>query len=355
MKLIWYHIVKIYIRTGLFFFFKKINVYGTDNIPKKGAVLFVSNHKNALIDPLLIATTTTRNIHFLTRASAFKLKLVKWILSTVNMLPIYRLRDGKETLAKNNEIFNKCYSILGKKRSLLIFPEGTHDIKRWVRPLSKGFTRITFGALENNPGLELKIVPVGLNYTKADEFAECVSIYYGEPIHVNPFWNKNKMNTSTTALKKIISEKMKELTTHIEDQENYETIISNLGRVDFLNPKEVNNLIAEINTNKLQFQNNNSQTLDKSSNHSFLWKVLKIITSLNSIIPLMIYKAIEPKIQEIEFVSTTKFAIGITAFPLFYLLQTLIIYYFFESIISLVYLVLSVLMILILAQTKNND
>jgi len=187
MKRIWYHLVKIYIRTGLHFYFKEIKVIGKENIPKKGALLFVSNHKNALIDPLLIATTTTRNIHFLTRASAFKITLVRWILSTVNMLPIYRLRDGKETLAKNNEIFRKCYNILNKKRSLLIFPEGTHDIRRWVRPLSKGFTRITFGALEQNDALDLTIVPVGLNYSKADAYAESVAIYYGKPIAVNQY------------------------------------------------------------------------------------------------------------------------------------------------------------------------
>jgi 1-acyl-sn-glycerol-3-phosphate acyltransferase len=339
----------------LFFFFKKINVYGTNNIPKKGAVLFVSNHKNALIDPILIATTTTRNIHFLTRASAFKLKLVKWLLSTVNMLPIYRLRDGKETLAKNSEIFNKCYSLLGKKRSLLIFPEGTHDIKRWVRPLSKGFTRITFGALENNPGLELKIVPIGLNYNKADKFAESVTIFYGDPIHVNPYWNKDDMNTSTAALKKIVSDKMKELTTHIEDQENYDTIIQKLGSVDFLKPKEVNNLIRKINTNKSQITNNKIQKSYKSREPSFLWKGLKSIVNLNSIIPLIIYKAIEPKIQEIEFVSTTKFAIGITAFPIFYILQTLVINYFFGIQIALLYLVLSIILILLLAKSKTYN
>jgi len=355
LKLIWYHIIKIYISTGLFFYFKKINVYGTDNIPKKGAVLFVSNHKNALIDPLLIATTTTRNIHFLTRASAFKLKLVKWLLSTVNMLPIYRLRDGKETLAKNNEIFNKCYSVLGKKRSLLIFPEGTHDIKRWVRPLSKGFTRITFGALEHNLNLELKIVPVGLNYTKADEFAESVSIFYGETIHVNPYWNKDDMNNSTTALKKIVSDKMKELTTHIEDQENYDTIMHKLGDIDFLQPKEVNNLIHEIYTNKSQITNNKIKKSYKNIEPLFLWKVLKIIVSLNSIIPLLIYKVIEPKIQEIEFVATTKFAIGITAFPIFYILQTLAINYFFGIDIALLYLALSIILILLLAKTKTYN
>jgi len=346
MKRIWYHLVKIYIRTGLHFYFKEIKVIGKENIPKKGALLFVSNHKNALIDPLLIATTTTRNIHFLTRASAFKIKLVKWILSTVNMLPIYRLRDGKETLAKNNEIFNKCYNILNKKRSLLIFPEGTHDIRRWVRPLSKGFTRITFGALEQNEDLNLTIVPVGLNYSKADEYAESVSIYYGKPIAVNQYYNRKNINHSTQELKEVVHKKMKELTTHVEDIENYENIIEHLGNVNFLDPKTTNNQLATLKSQDITLANIDSKK------PAFLWQMLKLVLGINSIFPLLIYKSIEPKIQEAEFVSTTKLAIGITAFPLFYGLQTVFVHYFFGLNIAFIYLTVSVLSIFILVKTK---
>jgi 1-acyl-sn-glycerol-3-phosphate acyltransferase len=343
LKRIWYHIVKIYIRTGLHFFFKEIRVVGTENIPKKGALLFVSNHKNALVDPLLIATTTTRNIHFLTRASAFKLTLVKWMLSTVNMLPIYRLRDGKETLAKNTKIFNKCNTILNKKRSLLIFPEGTHDIRRWVRPLSKGFTRITFGALEQNPELDLTIIPVGLNYTKADEFASSVSIHYGKPIIVNHYYDRENINLSTQQLKAIVHEKMTEVTTHISSIENYDAVIEQLGTIDYLDPSLVNNKLANTQI---------SNVTVPSKSPTLLWQLLKIMVSINSIIPISIYKAIEPKIQEIEFVSTTKLAVGITAFPLFYVLQAIVVSYFFGWQVACIYLCASVLLVFVLVKQK---
>lgn len=345
LKKVWYQLVKIYITTGLFFYHKKVIVEGKENIPKKGALLFVSNHKNALIDPLLIATTTTRNIHFLTRASAFKLKLVKWILSTVNMLPIYRMRDGKETLARNKEIFQKCYDILNKKRSLLIFPEGTHDIRRWVRPLSKGFTRITFGALEQNPNLELTIVPVGLNYAKADEFAEPVSILYGKPIAVNDFIKHGNSNTDAIALREEVRNCMIELTTHIEDIENEDSILEKLGNVDFLNPKDINNRLENI---KDQIPNPKPEA--KKSN--IIWKTVYNLVKLNSLMPVLIWQAIKPKIQEVEFVSTTRFAIGITAFPLFYILQTLLVDYFFNTKIALTYLGISVVLVLFLAKSK---
>lgn len=346
MKRIWYQLVKVYISTGLFFFHKKIVVQGLKNIPKKGAILFVSNHKNALIDPLLIATTSPRDIHFLTRASAFKIGFVKWILSTVNMLPIYRLRDGKETLAKNEAIFNQCFDLLNKQKSLLIFPEGTHDIRRWVRPLSKGFTRIAFGVFDKYPKIQLHIIPIGLNYTKAEKFGESVSIYYGKPVLVNNFYDKNDFNGSALNLKDTVHKKMQELTTHI-DVENYDETIDRLGNVDFLQPKVVNKQIANS-----KFQ---EQTIEKNSipiKTSSPWKILKIIVGLNSVLPLLIYKVIEPNIQEVEFVSTTKFAVGITAFPLFYLLQSLVINYLFGSYFAILYLGLSILSILILVKTK---
>ncbi len=343
LKQVWYRLFKIYISTGLFFFFKKIKVHNESNLPKKGAVLLVSNHKNALIDPLLIATTTQRSIHFLTRASAFKLKPVYWFLSTLNMIPIYRMRDGKETLAKNKVIFNKCYDILNRRKCLLIFPEGTHNIERWVKPLSKGFTRITFGALEQNHNLKLYLVPVGLNYTNATDFAESVSIYYGKPILANDFYDKEKLNDSTLQLKNEVHKKLMELTTHI-DTENYDETIMNLGNADYLKPFEVNKLIADLP--------NTSVTQNETDNPSLFWKALKGIVAINSFIPILIFKAFQPKIKELEFISTTKLAIGLTAFPLFYMIQSLVINHFFGFNYAVIYLLISIFSVLILAKTK---
>lgn len=346
IKKIWYQLIKIYITIGLFFYHRKITTIGKENIPKKGAILFVSNHKNAFIDPILIATTTTRDIHFLTRASAFKIPLVKWILSTVNMLPIYRIRDGKAALAKNEEIFNYCYNLFNKGRSLLIFPEGTHDIRRWVRPLSKGFTRIIFGALEQNPNLELTIVPIGLNYAKAESFAEPVSIIYGKPIMVNSFYDKNNIATSTQQLKTIVGDALKQITTHINDIDNYDAIINKLGNVNYLNPEEVNKKIENLD---LQIPNSKV----KKKEPSLLWKIIYNLVKINSLPALLIWKLIKPKIAEVEFKSTTRFAIGATAIPLFYTLQTLIVAHFFNIKISLMYLGISIILVLFLVKNKN--
>ena len=343
LQRIWYNSVKIYIGLILFFYYKKIIAVGKENMPKKGSVLFVSNHKNALIDPLLIGTISPRDIHFLTRASAFKIKFVKWILGTVNMMPIYRMRDGKEALAKNEEIFQQCFSILKREKCLLIFPEGTHDLRRWVRPLSKGFTRIVFGFFFYHPETDLHIVPVGLNYTEATKFAESVSVYFGKSILANSFYDKNDINTSTNTLKDTVTAEMKKLTAHVPI-DHYEEIIQKLGNVNFLDPKEANQRIIEV-------ENGNSFE-ESPKEPSNLWKIGKGLFYINSIIPIQIYNLIKPKIKEEEFISTTKFAIGATAFPLFYMLQIIAVNHFFGTTPALLYAAFSLLLALFVAKTK---
>jgi bile acid:Na+ symporter, BASS family len=142
LKKLWYTFVIFYIKTGLFFYTKKIKIVGKENIPKKGAVLFAVNHPNGLLDPLIVTTNTSRTTHYLVRAAIFKKPIVKKFLATLNLMPIYRIRDGVQEISKNAEVFNDCYDILNKQQALMIFPEGSHDKKRTVRILSKGFTRM---------------------------------------------------------------------------------------------------------------------------------------------------------------------------------------------------------------------
>ena len=96
------------------------------------------NHPNGLIDPLIVAVNNPRIQHFLVRASAFKKPLIKRFLESLNLMPIFRIRDGVKQLGKNTEVFEKCFDLLNQQKALMIFPEGSHNHKRNVRKLSKG-------------------------------------------------------------------------------------------------------------------------------------------------------------------------------------------------------------------------
>ena len=343
MKQLWYNFFKLYIKTGLFFYSKKVKVIGKENIPKKGAILFTVNHPNGLLDPLLVTTNTPRITHFLVRAAVFKKPLVKKFLATLNLMPIYRIRDGIKELSKNTEVFNDCYEILNKQRALMIFPEGSHDKRRTVRNLSKGFTRILFGALEKHPELKIMVIPVGITYQNISHFPCKVAIHYGKPILANEYYNSNELNKSINLIKDEVSNRLKELSVHIPADENYTTVLKELNtkNVDFTDVKSVNKSIktGNIKTNKAKIN---------------LIKPLYYIIILNSIIPWVIWKRLSKKIDETEFIDTFRATLGITLFPIFYIIQALLVYKFFSLETALIYFTATLIVQLIYTKLSTT-
>ena len=76
IKKIWYESVKVFLKISLNFYTNQIKIYGKENIPKKGAILFAINHPNALMDPLFVTSFNPRENHFLVRADVFKKSLL---------------------------------------------------------------------------------------------------------------------------------------------------------------------------------------------------------------------------------------------------------------------------------------
>ncbi len=333
MKKLWYTFIIYYIKTGLFFYTKKIKIVGKENIPKKGAVLFAVNHPNGLLDPLLVTTNAARNTHYLVRAAIFKKPLVKKFLATLNLMPIYRIRDGVKELSKNTEIFNDCYEILNNQNALMIFPEGSHDKRRTVRTLSKGFTRILFGALDKYPALKITVIPVGITYQNISQFPCKVAIHFGKPILANKYYNSNELNNSTNAIKEEISNQLKEISVHIPADENYETILSELNsrNVDFTEVNSINKSIKAGNTK------------NRKTTFNFV-KPLYYLIILNSLIPWVVWKILSKKIDETEFIDTFRAVLGMSLFPFFYVLQTLVIYKFYTLEIAAIYFISTIVL-----------
>lgn len=345
MKNIWYKIIRFYVKVGLFFTLKKISVHGKENIPKKGAILFVANHQNALLDAILIPTTNNRSIHFLTRASAFKNKLADKILRSLNLIPVYRLRDGKNSIEKNIAIFEQCFEFLKDEKAIQIFAEGEHHLFRRVIPLKKGFARIILGTLQKYPTLEIQIVPVGINYDKHLEFPCSTSIYYGKPIKANQFFDLENPDFKFKAILKEVRDALKKLTLHIEDTKNHDVIISklNAANVDYLKPIKANKLLEKVDKLKPQKE---KKTINWFAPFYFIAK-------LNSIFPLLIWKYLKPKIKDVIFTNTFRFALIATVFPVFYALQAGIIFIVFNLKYALIYLLICILLGIITTKTMK--
>ena len=344
MKTLWWYLNKYVVKSSLFFYSKRIRVYGKEHIPKKGAVLFMVNHPNGLLDPLVVAVNNPRILHFLVQAAVFRNKTVKKVLGTLNLMPIYRIRDGVKSLGKNQEIFENCYNIFRNNGALMIFPEGSHDRRRTIRPLSKGFSRIVFGAIEQNPDVQIQIVPVGLTYQNSSMFPTEVVLTYGKPILANPFYDPENQNVKTRDLKELIANQMKELCVHIPADDQYEATLHKLNEknVDFTKIAAVNEMIQ---TGKIS----------ERKRRIHLFGFLKPLIILNTLLPWLLWKYVDKKNDEIEFVDTFRFGFNTFTFPLFYLLQTSLIAYFFDWMISGMYVGISLLVILLYSKTHPSN
>jgi 1-acyl-sn-glycerol-3-phosphate acyltransferase len=308
-----YSIVKLVVRVGLYTIHKKIVITGLNNIPKDKPVLFLPNHQSALIDVLLIATDCRRKPFFLTRADVFSSSWLKRIFSYFRMLPIYRMRDGRETLFNNNLIFNTCSDILNRGEALVIFPEANHNLQRRVRPLSKGFTRIILRSFELYPELDIQLVPVGLNYKNATHFPDEVAVHYGKSISAKSLFHLDDVNKSCQSIKNEVYLSLKKLTTHIPNEIDYDATISRLKdeNISFLNPELVNNRIQE-------FTKENVLSKDEIPSGKKQLNLLKTIFILVNFPLVFLWRLwLKPKVPEDEFIGTFRFVFSLIFFSIY--------------------------------------
>ncbi|TMM53216.1 glycerol acyltransferase [Maribacter algarum] len=305
-------------KANLHLYYGKIRVSGLENVPKDKPVLFLPNHQSALLDVLLIATDCNRKPWFLTRSDVFKSKTLISIFNFFQMIPIYRIRDGRESLKNNQAVFDRCSELLIQKEALLMFPEANHNLKRRVRPLSKGFTRILFNTLDKAPETDIMIIPVGINYRDAIRFPDKVALYFDTPIAVNGMYDPTNEKGSVDKIKKAVSSRLKTLTTHIENEETYDETVQKLEieGVDFLNPKEVNAALQNLNST--------DQTVKKSSD--VLAGIGKGIFTLLNLPMLILWRTFgKPKVWEPEFMGTLRFAFALLTYPIYYGLVLVIV------------------------------
>lgn len=308
-----YLVLKYLVAIGLYAFQKKISVRGRENIPRNKPVLFLPNHQNALIDVLLIAINCKRKPYFLTRSDVFKNTFLKRFFSYLHMIPVYRIRDGRDTLEQNHKIFDACAQLLQKGNAIVMFPETNHNLKRRIRPLSKGFTRVLFKALEDAGELDVQIVPVGLNYRHAESFPDAAAVYYGKPIAVQELYDQEDLVGSALRLRDIVATRLKELTTHVTPETEYDAIIKYLTDIDmdFLDPRATNYRVKNWDSN-IEVMGET-----KKSKPVMATLVRPVFLLMNFPVVILWKFVVKPKVRQPEFFGTMRFATALVGFVIF--------------------------------------
>ncbi|MDX9729491.1 MAG: 1-acyl-sn-glycerol-3-phosphate acyltransferase [Bacteroidales bacterium] len=210
-----------------YIFYRKVIAIGKDNADFSVPTILAPNHQNALMDAMAVIGTTDRQLIFLARADIFRNKFVARILYFLKMLPVYRIRDGFDAVKQNDDTFRDTLRVMKNRNGVVILPEGNHATFRKLRQLKKGICRIAFQTAEASGfDTEINIVPVGLEYSHYWRFRQVLTVVYGHPIKVSEYYDsyRENPNRAIAELRDRLSDDLKKVMVHIEDEENYDAV-----------------------------------------------------------------------------------------------------------------------------------
>lgn len=205
-----YPIIRLFMSIILFIFVK--DVYGLNNLPKKGPYIIASNHQSHL-DGFLLASyiirQTNQKVHFLAKKEFISYfgKTIEYLIyknwaATIEVEKIGTKNKGKKAI-KQSIILLKEGEIIG------IFPEGKRTYDGSVLEGRTGIVRILQKA-------NVPIIPIGINgaYILLPRnkiipriWRSRITIKIGKPFYITKLKKitKNSLRTSTTLIMKKIA------------------------------------------------------------------------------------------------------------------------------------------------------
>ncbi len=355
-------LVKFYFRI----YYRKFTIAGKENIPANLPVIFAANHQNALMDALAILFAANRPVVFLARADIFKKAIVARLLNFLKMLPVYRIRDGIDSMGQNQQVFGQTADILQSGIPLALLPEGTHSPIKRLQQLKKGVCRIAFMTAEASDfKIDLHIIPTGIDYTSYSKAGTHLLVNYGKPVLIADYYDLYRKNPqkAIAKLRDDLAIAIKKLMIHVEDEANYQTIQSLTGilvsgylkdkgladnrinrfaasqeiieriesassekRIDMSQIKiELSEYHSHIDRNKLK------DKLLESAPPSYLNLIFSLLTSvllfpvhvyglITNYLPYKLPVMISAKMKDPQFRSSVNFVLSFLVFPLWYLL-----------------------------------
>ena len=275
---------------------------------------------------------TPNKITSLTRSDVFGGPF-QWFLDAFQMLPVYRIRNGYSNLKKNDFTFAKCYKLLSEGKYMLMFSEGGHHDEYYLQNLSKGSSRLIYQAQQQFPDKKLYLMPVGINYGHHRQTRCTLHLVFGKPIEINQTVDPELTEAENiNKLRAKLQQRMKECIWIEDKSENYPAqklkINKQTTQFDFYKLK------SELKANHSRLPNRS--LLKKSS--LFIVGLL----SVPNIIPLWITRKVISKFDDIVFVSSMKYAMGVFFFPIWWFVSGLALAYAFGNPVMTWYFVICI-------------
>jgi 1-acyl-sn-glycerol-3-phosphate acyltransferase len=165
-------------------FFREIEIIGQEHIPQTGAVILAPTHRTRW-DSLLISYAvgpyvTGRNLRVMVTKPEMQ-GIQGWFLRRLGCFPIDTTKLGIGSIRHSVDL-------LHQGEMLTIYPEGNLFRDGKLHPLKKGLARIAMQSVSLKPDLDLKIIPISLDYEDLiPKFRDRVTVNIGKPLQVQDY------------------------------------------------------------------------------------------------------------------------------------------------------------------------
>jgi glycerol-3-phosphate O-acyltransferase / dihydroxyacetone phosphate acyltransferase len=194
---------------ALRWYYRDIQVEGTQRIPRRGPLLLVVNHPNALVDALLVLWAVPRRVLITAKSTLFVNPVAGMLLRAAGVVPLRRASDeaSNERLSptRNRGTFEAVHAALSRGGTVLIFPEGKSHDEPSLAPLKTGAARMALHARDAGNVNGLAVVPIGLTFERKEAPRSRVLVQVGEPILMDG-WDSSRKSTSLPAAEALTAE-----------------------------------------------------------------------------------------------------------------------------------------------------
>lgn len=171
-----YPIARAIVSLSLKLFFKW-QVYGIENIPPKGALIFIANHISNY-DPPVLGCSVNRQVYFMAKEEILKAPVIGKVIEMLGSFPIKRGGNDRKAIKKGLDL-------LKEQKALGIFPEGTRSTSGEI---GQGLPGAALFALKSNA----VVIPVGI--VSSYKLFSPIKVNIGQPIPLEVF-KKEKLTS----------------------------------------------------------------------------------------------------------------------------------------------------------------
>jgi 1-acyl-sn-glycerol-3-phosphate acyltransferase len=193
-----------FFRSLVHLYFRRVEVVGLRPDAAVGGRVFVANHTNALLDPILVLVDAPCDVSPLAKSTLWSIPGLRWLLDSADAVPVVRRRDDPSKASGSNDaMFEKVADHLRAGGNILVFPEGTsHNEPKLLRLKTGAARMIELASRQGGSGLSFQAV--GLEFDDRATFRSRAVVAYG------PVRRVDALGATGEALVQALTTKMAE-------------------------------------------------------------------------------------------------------------------------------------------------